>query len=183
MGDYTMIQIDIFIIFNAVSYFCIFWFLHLSLFRKIVPEKIILGLVSVYLITGFLGTLLSLLLFMQILNFNGIENMYLLLLTMGIIQFIFSLLVCVYILGIFGVIESSVRIKLLQLVAETKNDGLTKKDIYNRYDKKSILHKRIARMQNSGDLMFKDGKYYLSKRWSPLLIMVYFSNFINRLYL
>ncbi|MFH1492410.1 MAG: hypothetical protein ABIE81_03615 [Candidatus Omnitrophota bacterium] len=58
--------------------------------------------------------------------------------------------------------ETARRIRILRELYEA-GDGLKLGELLNRYSAKEIFQKRTNRLINSGQIIFKDGKYYIGK--------------------
>lgn len=173
--------IDLFIILAALGEFCVFWMLHVLLFRFISYESVFKWLISLYVFTTTTYAALFLML-RHLMIAVGVYDTLMQLVVMTTILVIASLLTGIYIIGIFGIIESSIRIKLLNLVTQAKTSGITYKDITNVYNKQIILNKRIQRLQSSGDIIRVAGKYYAPKRFSAFFLVAQITKFIAYLY-
>ena len=64
--------------------------------------------------------------------------------------------------------ETARRIRILREIYDSK-DGLSMEDILQRYNAKEIVEKRIGRLLNNGQVLFKNGKYYIG---NPTLLMM-----------
>ena len=64
--------------------------------------------------------------------------------------------------------ETGRRIRILRELYESKA-GLSQKEIMERYNVKEILEKRINRLINNGQIVYKDGKYYIA---SPIMLLI-----------
>lgn len=93
-----------------------------------------------------------------------------------------SLLIAVYIIGIFGVIESSIRLRVFELVVQSKTQGISSLALSRIYNTRTIVEKRLARLINSGDIFQKNKKYYPAQKLSAFALMVYITTIIIKLY-
>lgn len=173
-------SIDHFIVISALGEFSVFWLLHLLCFRHIKHEDIIKWFKYLYISTNLIGAVFILCYFK--ITTTTSYSLSIILFIMVNIFTIFSLLVCAYIIEVFGLVESSVNIKILSLIAQSKTKELTQKNITKTYNKRIIIDKRLLRLESSGDLIFYRGKYYLGKRFSVFYLMAQFSRFIDFLY-
>lgn len=56
--------------------------------------------------------------------------------------------------------ETARRIRILREIYDSK-DGLSMNEILERYNAKEIVEKRINRLLNNGQIIYKDGRYYI----------------------
>ncbi|OGG12646.1 hypothetical protein A3D77_03965 [Candidatus Gottesmanbacteria bacterium RIFCSPHIGHO2_02_FULL_39_11] len=91
---------------------------------------------------------------------------------------IYGLLAQIYILAVFGVIESSIRIRVLSEIVSYGLKGVSYKNLLKKYNKKIIIDKRLGRFVQSGELIY-DENYY--KRGS-MKTFSYIPAFIFSLY-
>lgn len=172
---------DLLIIVIALGEFGVFWILHVYLFRFLKYENVLKWLVYLYLFTTTVYTFLIL----MFMNLIIPENLYDLPKQIIIVTTSFtitSLLTGIYIIGIFGIIESSIRIKILSLVAQTKTSGITYKEINKVYNKQIIINKRLLRLLNSGDIRLIEGKYYAPKLVSVFQLITQITRCIDYLH-
>lgn len=92
-----------------------------------------------------------------------------------------TLVAICYVFGVFVIVDSSIHVRILLLIAERKN-GPTKQELLVRYNRKTIVGKRIARLVDTGELRFQRGTYRLAKSTSLLLVRERFSRMIERLF-
>lgn len=64
--------------------------------------------------------------------------------------------------------ETARRIRILRELYDS-GQGLSLDEILERYDAKEIIERRIARLLNNGQILFKDGKYYIG---NPLMLFI-----------
>ena len=76
---------------------------------------------------------------------------------------IFILLVFFYILCIFGPTETSVRFRIIQELSLSTSQGMELKDLLKIYNAQTILKVRLKRLDEAGDILIKNDKYYLGK--------------------
>lgn len=92
---------------------------------------------------------------------------------------LYTLMVAIYVMGFLGVMMTSVRIRLLGLIAaEGEKIGISTAKILKQYNKKVIIKNRLSRLLASGDLRLHDGNYSLGRRFSYF----YFHNWITSLF-
>lgn len=64
--------------------------------------------------------------------------------------------------------ETARRIRILRELYDSK-EGLCMKEILERYNSKEIVGKRINRLVNNGQIVYKDGRYYIG---SPVMLSI-----------
>ncbi len=77
-------------------------------------------------------------------------------------SFMFGLVTCVYMLRVFGVFETSVRLRLMDLLVVKK--GKTLENILEEFNSKSILDSRLKRLLLSKTVKYDGRSYSLAKR-------------------
>jgi hypothetical protein len=156
--------------------------LQIVFFRFIRREQIISWIIYLFLISS--GVCIALFytgfrLYIQ--PFNGIDNLELFSAVI-FFEIMFALSVVIYISCTFGIIESSVRIKLLSLIAEKKNRGILEKEIYSVYNADFIIKKRLERFIFSGNVKKRGLDYYLARRISPIMVPFYILKLMWKMY-
>ena len=64
--------------------------------------------------------------------------------------------------------ETARRIRILRELYDFK-EGLSLEEILQRYNAKEIVEKRISRLVNNGQVLYKNGRYYIG---SPIMLMI-----------
>lgn len=77
--------------------------------------------------------------------------------------FLYTLLVGNYFMGIFGVMESSIRMRVLGEVARAGIKGVSRNMLLTHYNHTKIVDKRLARFVASGDIEVAHGAYVSRK--------------------
>ena len=147
---------DTAILFTVFLSFVVFVLLQIIVFRRIPRRQVLVWMVIVFVAAGFIANITLLLLKHDI---SG--NM--LLFFLGISWLLYGLISLIYILALFGIVESSIRIRLLAEVIRSGEKGITLKELYRKYNREVIIKKRLERFVASGDISF-DGTYYMVKR-------------------
>ncbi len=70
---------------------------------------------------------------------------------------------CAYFMGVFGLLATSVRIRLLCEVAAAGEQGVTWDQLLRKYNKRMIIKKRLERFVASGEVVLRDRKYYIKE--------------------
>lgn len=87
-----------------------------------------------------------------------------------------------YVLGLFGLPLTSLRIQLLLAIVASGDKGCYMKTLLKKYSKEAIVRQRLYRLETSGEIVEK-GKYYmLRSRWSYFVLHNYFLLFLLKLY-
>ncbi len=58
--------------------------------------------------------------------------------------------------------ETARRVRIVREIYDSKT-GLSMKEILERYNAKSIVDMRISRLVNNGQVIYRDGRYYIGK--------------------
>lgn len=161
---------DILILLASFFSFCLFLVVQVGVFRILSAERVLSGIIGVFLAAGLLTSIG--LVFTVKIN---------IVLVMIVMWGLYGFLAFLYIVGVFGVIESSIRIKLLQLIS-IQSQGLRYSELLKRYNRDIIVTKRLKRLIGSGELMVSKGKYRIGKRFSFFQVPAYFSLFMKKLY-
>lgn len=96
--------------------------------------------------------------------------------------FLYTLLAAFYILGIYLNIDSSLHVRILQEVAGAGHRGLTYAGLLKKYNKETILQKRIAWLVNSGEIEKTGNTFRHRRNFSTLLLREKLIVFLTRLY-
>ncbi len=159
---------DNFIIINTLISITAYFILHIIILRKINQNDIFKWLVYVYLLAGFFPFLIG--------WWGGF-------IFGSLISWMFyTLLVLIYVLAILGVMESSIRIRLLKEIYDAKDHGIDLKQILKKYNKDVILHKRLQRFLSAGEISFCEGKYQLEKKFTAYTLPDFAIRMIWKLY-
>ena len=122
------------IVTGSVIGFLIFFLANIFVFRRIQQEQAVRWFFILTFATTFVMALFS-----------------------WISSVLFFLLFCCYFMGVFGLMATSVRIRILSEVA--RSSGITYKTLVLRYNRNTIVRSRLARLVASGDIVLESGKY------------------------
>lgn len=75
-----------------------------------------------------------------------------------------------YVLGLFGIPLTSVRIQFLLTLVSHGERGAFAKTLMKEYSKDSIIRIRLHRLISSGEIIKKGNYYMLSSRWSYFIL-------------
>jgi hypothetical protein len=162
--------VDLLIIISSMLNFLFFMLIHVLIFRFVKQLEVLKWLSLIFLFSGITGII--------------IENIFFSL-SLGIVLFIFclyTLLVFIYIISLFGAIESSIRIRILGLVALAGNNGLEEKAILQQYNKYIIIQKRLRRFIASGEMIVEKNKFKINNRWHLIFLPAAAAKILWRLY-
>ncbi len=166
-------SIDIAIISSAFFSFLSFFLIQSLIFRFIDPRAVFKWIIYIY----FTGLFFAGLIGFKLLQIMPLE---ILLLVFSLSCLLYSLMVFVYVIGIFGVIESSIRIRILELI--TTHPGMTKVELVRHYNSQSIIDKRLSRLIASGELQYFGGTYALTPKLSFLRLLTLVIKFMFHAY-
>ncbi|MDP1722111.1 MAG: hypothetical protein Q8L37_02785 [Candidatus Gottesmanbacteria bacterium] len=149
---------DIFILAGSVGTFLIFLALHVLVLRQISDRSVIPVFWMTYVFVSmaahvFLGIVSSM---------RGMGAVP----TLGIVAASFllsTLLTGNYFMGIFGVMESSIRMRVLGEVVRAGRAGVSRRTLLTHYNHMKIVDKRLARFVASGDIE-RMGEVYVSRK-------------------
>lgn len=167
---------DFQIIFISIISFVFFILVQIFYFRKVKSKEVFGALIYVYKQAATIPIILGIIFY-----FLGKTLEFTLMVTV-ISLIIYSLLVFIYTLCLFGLLESSIRIRLLSEVHLAGDKGITEKQIVGKYNQNIILKKRLARFLQSGEIKEKDCYYYPTKKISFYIIPFVLTILIWKLY-
>lgn len=72
---------------------------------------------------------------------------------------LFVILACSFFMGVFGLMATSVRIRMLSEISRSRPGGMSYNQLLARYNREAIVGKRLARLISSGDITYAGGKY------------------------
>ena len=165
------VSFDLWIVLTGVASFINFFIIHVPVLRFTPAEKALKGLVNCVWI-AFAGHMAFIFLCLQdhapMLAGLGILGVTI---WAALSLMIFFLLVFFYVLCVFGPTETSVRFRLIEVLASAKDKGANLNEILNAYNAKKIFELRLERLQEAGDIRFDNGKYFLVKKSNVFLIL------------
>ncbi len=156
----------------------LFFIFHILVFRKMKKEAVFTGLIYVYLFVGIFACLLLSTGFSFLQNYSLVTDMMIAILSF----FLYTMTVFVYILYIFGVLESSIRMRLLHHIADTGSKGVRLEDLKKLYNVDIIISKRLLRFSASGELILVGGRYQRNKRYSFIMLPALLEVLMMKLY-
>lgn len=168
---------DVFIVLTAFTAFMVFFLSHLLIFRIIKQEELVKWLILLYTAVFLLeGVGVTFLLFP---TFS--ISLVIMILILSLV--LYTLLAFIYVLGILGVVTTSMRIRLLDEIVERGPEGLERGEILKIYNRDRVLKRRLSRLVAGGELIYKDGYYCLNRPFSYFIIHNLIQKVLKRLYL
>lgn len=100
-----------------------------------------------------------------------------------LIDFVLFITLCfAYILCLFGIPLSSVRMQALATIAQGKDKRVREKDLLEKYSTRHLVDIRLYRLESSKEII-KKGKYYMVRSpWSYFMIHNQFLMILVKLY-
>lgn len=87
-----------------------------------------------------------------------------------------------YILGLFGMPLTSVRIQFLLTLFAHGDSGADKETLKKEYSKDTLVNIRLHRLETSGEIVKKGNRYMLRSRWSYFVLHNIFLLFLIKLF-
>jgi hypothetical protein len=173
---------DLNILVTSLLSFIFFLILHTLIFRKVRHDKVLIWIVKTCLIGSIFPLLLSLII--SIINPIKIYPLLYQAIIIFVISYIlYCLFAVIYILGPFGLIESSLRLKLLSEIFNAGEKGIKYQNLLRAYNKYVIIQKRLDRFVASKDFLYKNNYYTIKNRFSYFIIQNQLFTIIKKLYL
>jgi len=127
----------------------------LLLFRFISPESVLKWLIKLIAAGGLSDISAAVLLSWKNFDAGLLEVTFFSVLSLAI----YLMLTYLYVVGIFGPYESSVRLRILREIYSVSPKGMSLEGLLSRYSAAWILERRMNRFISAGDVTF-DGKTY-----------------------
>lgn len=172
---------DLQIIISSIVSFFLFLILHIIIFSKIDQSNVLVWIVKLCLF-GAIFPLLFALFFSIVFPIGQYPQIAHFLIVFSSSFLLYSLLAIGYILGMFGLLESSLRIKILQEIATAGKRGIQKKEIHRVYNRDVIIVKRLKRFIRSGDISYRNGLYTMRKRFTYFVVHAFIFESMKKLY-
>src|SRR3989338_6044211 len=170
---------DIVILINVCVSFIFFLLVHLIVFRYIQHREVFRWLVIVFLIGASLSQSIYLILILWLLP---TVSPIALAISEAISLVLYALTTSIFVLAIFGIIEASLRIRMLAEITKTGKKGISYDELLIRYNRNMIVKKRLERFLQSGDIGFDGERYFIKHRVTPFSIPGYLFSLIWKLY-
>ena len=92
---------------------------------------------------------------------------------------IYSLLILLYVGSFFSFTEASITLRILMEIAMRSGRGITKNDIWKRYNTKTIIERRLSRFIQGGDIVKKGRVYTWKNSASPFILRQYIVSIVQ----
>lgn len=162
---------DVMITGVAFTGLLLFLLFHATIIRLLPHRAVVVGLMASYLASFLLLTGLLLLLRSDVPIAVVLFSV-----------FLFTLFIASYVLGIFGMVVSSLRFRLLSELYRAHPKGIRLDQLLKRYNREVIIDGRLKRLVAAGDLVYQNGKYHLGRRFSVFTIHQFIFDVLNKLY-
>jgi hypothetical protein len=173
---------DFVIIFQSIFSFILFFIAHIVVFSYKKSKGILTNLLSTYISIVIIHFVITYIIAFYLPILVDIDPLIKFAVYPLISFVLLSLMTFSFILAIFGITVTSLRIQMLTKILHAGINGLTKNDILKQYSQEVILQTRFKRLTESGELISKNNKYYPRKNLSYFTIHTYALVFINALY-
>ncbi len=148
-------RIDLAITIGSIVGFLVFFAAHVAVFRKIRARDAVRWFFILVVVVG------------SILGVIQVWTTHLLSVGSSLTSImLFVILACCYFMGVFGLMATSVRIRILCEIARAGTKGMTMKQLLTRYNHEVIVRQRLARLVSNGDLRNFGGKYHGRRRFT-----------------
>lgn len=169
------IFIDFGVIVLSIVFSIVFLALHILVIRSIGDRAVFPWLLRVFFLVAVVGIA------PMILFFQNIPSEVIVLLTLATVT-LYALIVFSYILGIFGITITSVRIQILCKIFSAGSRGITTKELMKDYNRTVQFSQRLHRLITSGEVKEKNGKYFVPRSLSPFILHMKMQELFRRLY-
>lgn len=132
---------------------------HIAVLRRTASLQVIKWLAATYFSAGTVSALSAAAVFQTKVVSDMAENPQAAVVSITTMLAIYTLCVFIYIICVFGLVESSIRIRILEEIAGHRG-GLTQRGILMIYNRNTIITKRIRRFLASGEIICLRGRYY-----------------------
>lgn len=168
-------MLDIIVFFTSIVSFLVFVLGLAHLIRTKGHEGILLSIKRLFLIVSLVSSI-----FLWFIVASKLTSQYLELIFIHLL--LFWSLSFAYILGIFGLSLTSLRIQLLLILVSKVNQKMTQASLIRWYSIKDIVKKRLYRLESSGEIVRRGGVYTLRSKWSYFMLHSYVLLFLTWLY-
>ncbi len=167
---------DITICLTAFISFTVFLVIQFVWFRFISEGGVLKWIMALFILGSFVNAGLFVVFSGNMFFQTWAYHALLLLLSWGI----YALLSFLYVLCVFGPYESSIRLRLIRELYRRYPQGLTLGELYERYNNRVILNRRIARLLAARSITVCGGKYRVTNRPSFFMVADALARVISR---
>ena len=159
-----MNSLDVAVLWSACAGFLVYALSHVCFLRFIKEGQIIRFLMMAF----FLGTAIVVCVFYSLNMPVGLLAFFFCVL---VAFFLYSVTCFLYVVGIIGPYESSIRIRLIRELFSVFPEGLSLPEILKRYNAEMILKGRLERFVGSGEVIFDGLSYRAGKDRYAFIIL------------
>lgn len=149
--------LDVSILLSVIMSFIVFILLKIIVLRILHPEAVLKGIVHVFIAASLIHCIGLALAF----SFLEWEYPGGLLFMAAVSYGCFGLMAFVYIVCVFGPSETSIRIRLVRELSDSRGGRLTHEELFRKYNGRMILERRLQRLVLAGEIAEQQGKYVL----------------------
>lgn len=173
-------SVDFCLMVSTLVSFSIFLLVKVVLFRIQAKNKSVYQIYRIFVKSWALGLVLGYFFLTYLISDSlSIGQILLIALLYAVLA---TLLVAVYIFGIFLMVYASMYLEMLYKVAGFGQKGAAAQKLCKSFNKNSIIKKRLQRLIDCGELTYSSGKYRLTKSRSPLLVREKIGIIITKLF-
>lgn len=168
---------DFLIITAALGTFVTFLIVHVIVLRRISDRAVIPVFWMTFALVGVI--LYSLL---GVVAMVGGALLATTLYMVGVSWILYTFLIGNYFMGIFGLMESSIRMRVLGEIVRAGSKGISERTLLTQYNHTKIVDKRLVRFVASGDIEFVRGLYVSRKPFTFFLLPALVLRFVWWIY-
>lgn len=157
-----MMSVDNIVLSSAVIGFVVYLAVHFIVFRFITAKDILKWLMNVYYIGALTDIGVCFLWLWRQTNSGGDAGFWVTVFCVVISSMIYTFICFFYVLYVFGIYESSIRIRLLREL-DACPQGMTLPELLKRYNARLILETRLKRFVGAGELIIDGERYRMGK--------------------
>jgi hypothetical protein len=163
---------------TAVS-FCLFFGLHIAVFRRIRESEVMAWLVYVFGIAGGIHIAIPWI-------WAAVAGISLpvgdTVAEIAVSFVLYGLAVATFVLAVFGITVTSLRIQMLLAVDAAGDRGVSGRQLRQRYGRDAVVARRLERLSASGELVRHGDRYGYGGKRTFFVVHTYFLVLLNRLY-
>lgn len=162
--------LDTLILVTALASAILFIALHLLVVRIVGTRQVFPWIVGVFSFVGATVPSGSVVVAMQIPSVVGQYPVVLMAGTAFLAFILYALIVFIYVIGVFGIMVASVRMRILTDIYRAGTRGVRTSVFHRAYNRDVIIRTRLERLVQSGDIAYDDGYYRVQKRYAFVLV-------------
>lgn len=156
---------DVVVLVSSGLSLLLFILIHFLVFQTLDKHGVVKGILYTYIIGNIVSLLVNFALFKMLSIAREIS------VVLWFVSFLlFNLLAVSYILGFFGMMVASLRVRMLREIYFAGDRGISQSELMQKYNEKIIVDERLRRLQSSADVVKRGGNYILVNRFSVFRI-------------